>query len=428
MMENQHDLLCSNRTIVLRFDANPRWIQRLLGVAILLLVGLLFSGCGGGGGGGGVVPPNQNPPDEEDRGRPMEEEEEEEEPPPPPPPPSCLPPNIPTAAFGPIPCERYKQERNSIAQKHRDRPEFYDPDRSLSGGSPRPPKRPLWALSKIKAEYAWADLELKRGSGVEPGEGVTVGVIDTGIDQDHPSFDGKRITEDMREKFLDTAVDETGRRDDTGRFSHGTAVASVIVARPTPHFFPDFDFYGVAPGADLKMFAIPLGTAKPIYEPTTPSNLGSSDTYWSTVFGQVLNQKDIDILNLSFGVTGIIENYDANDLRNNFGQTIAALEQRGRTEKRFSSGLRAMLMVQTVNLELRIAWGERLMPFQSKSSLVLSRRLNPCADTLSPWWRLTRAATLPIFPTAVASPPSGVSQLQAKIYGGPSSDPSAERE
>ena len=322
MMENQHDLLCSNRTIVLRFDANLRWIQRLLGVAILLLVGLLFSGCGGGGG----VPPN--PLDDEERERPMEEEEEEEEDPPPPPP-SCLPQNIPTAAFGPIPCERYNQERNRIAQKHRDRPEFYDPDRSLRDGS----LKPLWALSKIKAEYAWADLELKRGEGVEPGEGVTVGVIDTGIDQGHPSFAGKRITEDMREKFLDTAVDETGGRDDTGDFSHGTAVASVIVARPTRDFFPDSDFYGVAPGADLKMFAIPLGTAKPIYEPTTPSNLGSRDTYWSTIFGQVLNQKDIDILNLSFGVPGTIDNYDANDLRNNFGQTIAALEQRGRTEK-----------------------------------------------------------------------------------------------
>ena len=51
MMErHKDDGFCLNRVVVFPADANGRWIQR---VAALLMVGLLFSGCGGGGGGGG---------------------------------------------------------------------------------------------------------------------------------------------------------------------------------------------------------------------------------------------------------------------------------------------------------------------------------------------------------------------------------------
>lgn len=293
MMENQHDLLCSNRTIDLRFDANPRWIQRLLGVAILLLVGLLFSGCGGGGGGGGVPPPNPNPPDEEERERlPMEEAMEEEEPTPPSPPPP------------PVPCQGIQTADLGCLS---------------SAGQ--------WALDLIKAEQAWKELQRVKGAGVAPGAGVTVGLIDTGIDRDHPSFKGGRgrITEDIRPG----AVDERG-----GSFSHGTMVASIIAARPTPDF-DDGGFSGVAPGVTLKMFAIPLGTADPMrpYMPISDSRLDSIDEDWADLFNYVLGQ-DLNILNLSFGTAGIIENYDADELKNNFGQTIAALEQNdGRAEK-----------------------------------------------------------------------------------------------
>ena len=285
MMESQHDVLYSNRAIVLLFDANLRWIQQLRGVATLLLVGLLFSGCGGGGG----VGPSPNPD------------------PPPPSPPNPAPKCIQTATFGCISPERYDQESNRIAQTERTRTGFSN----------------QWALGAVKADQAWAHLELARGT-VEPGAGVTVGLIDTGIDQDHPSFTGTRITEE----FLGTAVDERG-----GAFSHGTAVASIIAARPTPGFL-DGGFSGVAPGADLKMFAIRLRTGGGTYSPVKLDSLKTDDPSEANIFTQVLRQ-DVDILNLSFGVEGIIENedYSAADLRSNFGQTIAALEQRGRAEK-----------------------------------------------------------------------------------------------
>ena len=310
-MENQHDALCSNRTIVLRFDANPRWIQRLLGVAILLLVGLLFAGCGGGGGGGGVGPRSDTDSPPTGDATPDRTTEPTREPTPPDPRPQC----IQTDAFGCISSERYDRESNSIAQTHAASTGFSN-QWALAGGPD------LTVSGNINAAQAWAHLELARGSDVEPGEGVTVGLIDTGIDQDHPSFAGTRITEE----FFGSAVDERG-----GTFSHGTAVASLIAARPTPGFV-DGGFFGVAPGANLKMFAIPLRTGGGDYHPISLADLRGNDPSRANLFEQVLSS-NVDILNLSFGVTGIIKNYRAADLRSNFGQTIAVLEQRGRAEK-----------------------------------------------------------------------------------------------
>ena len=42
---------------------------------------------------------------------------------------------------------------------------------------------------------------------------------------------------------------------------------------------------------------------------------------------------NIDVLNLSFGFSGIIDNYTETDLRANFSNTIDALEQQNVSEK-----------------------------------------------------------------------------------------------
>ena len=68
------------------------------------------------------------------------------------------------------------------------------------------------------ADVAYSHLELLKGPDAQPGSGVTLGFIDTGIDLDHPMFAGKN----MVEEFTPGAVDETGIDD----FSHGTVVAS----------------------------------------------------------------------------------------------------------------------------------------------------------------------------------------------------------
>ena len=157
-----------------------------------------------------------------------------------------------------------------------------------------------------------------------PGEGVTVGFIDSGIDQGHPLFDGKTIPE----VFLDGAVDERG-----GRFSHGTAVASVVGARPNSRS-PN-GFYGVAWGANLKMFAIPLGETparSSLYAPFPLTSLRALDARWAEILRTVL-VGDVDILNLSISVAGIIENHGAQELRTNLGQLISGLAQNGVQEK-----------------------------------------------------------------------------------------------
>jgi subtilisin family serine protease len=71
-----------------------------------------------------------------------------------------------------------------------------------------------WGLPQIKVPAAW-----KRGF---TGKGVTIAMVDTGIDFDHPEFAGDRLLKGMN--ALDTPACARGARDDMG---HGTATASL---------------------------------------------------------------------------------------------------------------------------------------------------------------------------------------------------------
>ena len=82
-----------------------------------------------------------------------------------------------------------------------------------------------WGLGAIRADQAYANLELQHGPDVAPGEGVLVGVLDTGIDAAHFQFRNKNIIQ----RFLPGS---TG--DDGTEFSHGTAVASLIAGEDDP--------------------------------------------------------------------------------------------------------------------------------------------------------------------------------------------------
>ena len=241
---------------------------------------IALSGCGGGGGGSNVDPSPMMP--------------------------AC----IETATFGCISAARYKEEWKRIAETHRDR---------LNSSS-------QWGLAAIKADQAYAHLELAKGQNAAPGEGVTVGLIDSGIDQEHPVFSGKTI----EETIIPPAVDERG-----GKPSHGTAVASVIGAQPFNGLPFRRGFHGVAWGADLKMFAIPLADPPPpgtLYRPIAPGSLGSDDAEDAMLYQYVLGQS-MDILNLSFTAPGLIKDYTEQDIRFNFGQTIAVLAQTGVQDK-----------------------------------------------------------------------------------------------
>ena len=182
-----------------------------------------------------------------------------------------------------------------------------------------------WGLHAINAHLAYGHVNLLEGPDAEPGAGVTIGVIDTGIDDEHPIFEGKTI----HQEFLFGAEEELG-----DEFSHGTAVAGIAAgvqaANPNaPH--------GVAWGADIALWAIPLGDPDNIYNPISLEALAEQDPGWVELFQPVFDWRDagnrIDILNLSFGYEGLIEEYTEEDLRANFSQTIAVLAQAEAAEK-----------------------------------------------------------------------------------------------
>ena len=182
-----------------------------------------------------------------------------------------------------------------------------------------------WGLVVINAHLAYGRVNLLEGPDVAPGTGVTIGVIDSGIDDEHPSFEGKTI----HQEFLFGVEQETGED-----FSHGTAVASIAagaqIANPNaPH--------GVAWGADLAVWAIPLGDPDNIYDPITLEELGQADAGFAEIFKPVFAWRDagrdLDILNLSFGYEGIINEYSEAGLRANFAKTIATLAQADADEK-----------------------------------------------------------------------------------------------
>ena len=183
-----------------------------------------------------------------------------------------------------------------------------------------------WGLAAINADRAYAHLELKLGPDVAPGEGVTVGVLDTGIDGKDPAFRNKTIVE----RFLSDATDEDG-----SKFSHGTAVASIIAAEDIPDY--PYDAHGVAWGADLVVFAIPLGTAPELYDPIELSELPEEVEFLAESFEEVLawrsGSQSIEFLNLSLGVSGIIENYNEDVLREPFKEFNALLLQEGSEDK-----------------------------------------------------------------------------------------------
>lgn len=174
-----------------------------------------------------------------------------------------------------------------------------------------------WTAEAVNAHQAAAHLALAHGDGAL-NEEVTIGFIDTGIHEDHETFDYVSVTEE----FLLGAVDE-----DPGEWSHGTGVASVAAGNfvDLPSGSPDWNI-------NVKMFVIPLGSGGGPYTPIMPKGLSAADFRDAELFKYVLSQ-DLDILNLSFGYSGGIENYSEQVLRNNYSKTIAALAQAGRQEK-----------------------------------------------------------------------------------------------
>ena len=272
----------------------------------LLAVVALVSGCGGGGGDPSPqtsAPPATDLPAESDRPSELDPQPIEDAMP------ACI-----ETIIGCLAPAAYEAERQTIADAHSGADGFKN----------------QWGLRLIRADQAYAQLELKHGSGTEPGSGQTVGLIDTGIDAGHPVFAGKTVSE----HFFGRAQDQTGRE-----FSHGTAVASIIAARQNAMF----DYPGASPaqgaawGADIAMFAVPTGADDGAYEPIPLTAQTSDDDRWATQFRHLINWssdgRTLDFVNVSVGYHGIIDQYSEEDLRASFGSYIETLAQADTTDK-----------------------------------------------------------------------------------------------
>ena len=184
-----------------------------------------------------------------------------------------------------------------------------------------------WGLATINAHEAYAHLALAEGEDVAPGAGQTIGVLDTGIDEAHPLFYEKTVSEVLLD---DGAGDEAG-----DEFSHGTAVASIITGTriPAVYYYP----HGVAWGADLAVFAIKLGTAPEYYDPITLEELKAGDADFAADYRRIFAWEDdrgrLDFLNLSLGYSGLIDAYAADDLRENHSVMLGTLAQTEGEEK-----------------------------------------------------------------------------------------------
>ena len=161
-----------------------------------------------------------------------------------------------------------------------------------------------------------------------PGNGATIGFIDTGLDARHPAFAGKRVSA----AYLQGTYEGSDLRD----ASHGTRVASVAAGVRRLWLVGDnlVTSEGVAPGADIRMFAVPLGGGSPVVAAPTESQLLGGGIDDAEPFVEALKPSlSVDVLNMSFGIRSNVEHYTERTLRAGLGRTIEALSQAGRSDK-----------------------------------------------------------------------------------------------
>src|SRR5690348_3070177 len=132
-------------------------------------------------------------------------------------------------------------------------------------------RRDQWQLKELDARSAWA---------LSTGDGVTVAVLDSGVDADHPDLVGQVLP---GADFVDGRTD--GREDPVG---HGTTVAALIAGRADD----GAGVVGVAPAA--KILPVRVLDAQNKYDDATAVARGLR---WAVDHGAT-------VANLSLGGTG----------------------------------------------------------------------------------------------------------------------------
>lgn len=272
---------------------------------MLLAAAILVSACGGGGGGGvgGSTEDTRMPPPED------------------PPPADDSMAGAPPADSPQRPVQSSFQARaQTISGQYRSRSEFSN----------------QWGLGSTRADRAYAHLELALGSGFSAGKGVTIGVVDTGIDLSHPVFVTNASDPD-KDRTITRQLLPGASLEDGSSYSHGTAVAGIAAGGRNIGF--SRGAHGVAWNANLAVFVVQLGVGDGTYRPVNLSAItqqyedGLNRWFSTPLSWRGSGGERIDILNLSFGLTGIIENYSESALRTAFGNVIQTMAQAGAPEK-----------------------------------------------------------------------------------------------
>ena len=278
----------------------------------MLVAALALAGCGGGGGGGNTRadPEPERVPDAPEE--PVRNPEPSE---PPPDPvldvPGTNPLRVPEPPEPPEPPAPALPERSASripglgdyapvdgAAVFRNDPDYRGLDDEGTGRN--------WALDRVRAADAYARL----GSGVVPGAGIRIAVVDDGVDTDHwelmPAFDADRLT----------ATGIIGGRAgiEEFKFSHGTAVTGLILAnKHGAGRDPDTSsFHGIAYGAHVDVYGIPLGSGSGDYAPPSRADWEARVRGAARARVQMLKaatENDPRIVNMSFTNVVMAEQY-----------------------------------------------------------------------------------------------------------------------
>ena len=206
--------------------------------------------------------------------------------------------------------------------------------------------RNQYGLARIKAHYAYA-----RGA---TGEGVTLGIVDTGVDLDHPKFEGKLDVSHVGDYDPDFGTCDKVGPDGTcvSELGHGTFVAGIMAA--ARHRTSDTGaasesaIHGVAFDAGVISVAVWSHDLEEVIdeivaeypEDPTPEQIAELQARVLDVEAILERERERDTaiafarlngrvtaVNCSFGAPGNIEDFGARALRERFPNAIEAMAQ-----------------------------------------------------------------------------------------------------